>query len=311
MGKSQKKEKVRKIKLKSYAKINLSLDVLGKRDDGYHLISTVMQQISLFDIIDISWEEAETEKLNIFIRTNKKYLPADERNLAYKAAVLLNEYAEKRGNLSIEIEKRVPVAAGLAGGSGNAAAVIIALNRLWGLGKDTRELCEIGGRLGADIPFMILVQNSRYTCALGEGTGEILTPLRNELNMYFTLSKPKFGVSTKEVYTGIDAISDYEHPDTEGLIEALNERDNERAISLMANVLENYTLRAYPKVEMLKKKVLKTEGIKFAMMSGSGSTIIGFYEKFDDARKAAESLRSIGYESYYAGAMKRIRGKKK
>lgn len=283
--------------------------MLGKRDDGYHLISTVMQQISLFDIIDISWEEADTEQLNISISANKKYLPTDERNLAYKAAVLMNEEARKKGRLSIGIEKRIPVAAGLAGGSGNAAAVIIALNRLWKLGKDTRELCEIGGKLGADIPFMILVQNSRYTCALGEGTGERLTPLRNQLNMYFTLSKPKFGVSTREVYAGIDSV-EYEHPDTAGLIDALDERDEEKIFTLMANVLEAYTLRAYPKVEKLKKTVLKTDGVKFAMMSGSGPTVIGFYDNFNDAKNAAEKLRGVGYESYYAGAMKRIRGKK-
>lgn len=270
-----------------------------------------MQQVSLFDIIDVTWEESDAEKLNISIRTNKPYLPTDERNLAYKAAMLMNEEAGKKGNLSIDIEKRIPVAAGLAGGSGNAAAVIIALNRLWQLSKNTVELCEIGGKLGADIPFMILVQNSRYTCALGEGTGGELTPLSSELDMYFTLSKPKFGVSTKEVYQGIDSMTEYEHPDIPGLIKALEENDNEKALCCMGNVLEAYTLSAYPKVEKLKKRVLDTEGIRYAMMSGSGPTIIGFYDNFNDAKNAAEYLRGMGYESYYAGAMKRIRGKKK
>lgn len=269
-----------------------------------------MQQISLYDNIEVIWEESEEEKLNISVRTNKPYIPTDERNLAYKAALLMNEIADKRGRLSIDIQKRIPVAAGLAGGSGNAAAVIIALNKIWGLAKNTYELCEIGGRLGSDIPFMILVQNSRYSCALGEGTGEELTPLSCDLDMYFTLTKPKFGISTKEVYKGIDSVTEYKHPDTKGLVAALSEKNYEKAFSCMGNVLEAYTLSAYPHVAKLKEKVLETEEVRHAMMSGSGPTVIGFYDNFNDAKKAAESLRAIGYESYYAGAMKRVRGKK-
>ena len=299
------------------------MDVLGIREDGYHEVATVMQQISLFDDIEILWKERSPEeqnelqdgsKLNIRITTNKKYLPTDRGNLAYKAALAMEKKAAEMerpvsGDLQIDIFKRIPVAAGLAGGSGNGAAVIIWLNRLWELGLDTKEICAVAAELGSDVPFMVLTQNSRYTCALGTGRGEVLTPLSKDLNMCFLLAKPKFGVSTKEVYKGIDEAAELKHPDGKALIRALENGDTEEALRNMGNVLEEYTLKAYPEVNRLKQMIAETEGTRFSMMSGSGPTVIGFYDDLGCAKKAAARFRELGYESFYASSMKRNRGK--
>ena len=297
--------------------------MLGIREDGYHEVATVMQQISINDDIEILWKERSPEdvnghqegsKLNIRITTNKKFLPTDRSNLAYKAALIMEQKAMEMGrpvsgDLQIDIFKRIPVAAGLAGGSGNGAAVIIGLNRLWELGLDTKELCAVAGELGSDVPFMVLTQNSRYTCALGTGRGEVLTPLSKDLNLCFLLAKPKFGVSTKEVYKGIDEAEELDHPDREALIRALESGDTEEALSNMGNVMEAYTLKAYQEVNKLKQMIAETEGVRFTMMSGSGPTVIGFYDDLGDAKKAAAEFRELGYESFYAGNMRRNRGK--
>ena len=291
------------------------MDVLGIREDGFHEVATVMQQISLYDELDIRWQEdAESGQLKIELKTNRPYLPTDERNLAYKAVLLMEKHAAslgmmKYGSSSIDIMKRIPVAAGLAGGSGNGAAVMIALNRLWELGLDTRKLCAIGAELGSDVPFMILTQNSRYTCAMGRGRGEELTPISKDLDMSFLLAKPRFGVSTKEVYRGIDEAGELDHPDGEKLTEALLKGDTEAALKEMGNVLEAYTLKAYPDVRELKELIAGTEGVRLAMMSGSGPTVIGFCENIADAKHAARKFKELGYDSYFAGNMRRIRGK--
>ncbi len=297
--------------------------MLGIRDDGYHEVATVMQQISINDDIEILWKERSPEtgagsqggsKLNIKLTTNRKYLPTDRSNLAYKAALIMEEKAREMGkdmsgDLTIDIFKRIPVAAGLAGGSGNGAAVIIGLNRLWELGLNTRELCDIACELGSDVPFMVLTQNSRYTCALGTGRGEVLTPLSKDLDMCFLLAKPRFGVSTKEVYKGLDEAGEPDHPDRDALIRALEAGDTEEALKNMGNVLEVYTLKAYPEVDKLKKMIAETPGVRFTMMSGSGPTVIGFYDDLGDAKKAAAQFKELGYESFYAGNMRRNRGK--
>lgn len=297
--------------------------MLGIREDGFHEVATVMQQISINDDIEILWKERSTEtdtglhdgsKLNIKLTTNRKYLPTDSSNLAYKAALIMEAKAQEMGktisgDLTIDIFKRIPVAAGLAGGSGNGAAVIIGLNRLWEMGLNTRELCDIAGELGSDVPFMVLTQNSRYTCALGTGRGEVLTPLSKDLDMCFLLAKPRFGVSTKEVYQGLDEAGEPDHPDREALIRALEAGDTREALNNMGNVLEAYTLKAYPEVDKLKKMIAETTGVRFTMMSGSGPTVIGFYDDLGDAKKAAAMFRELGYESFYAGNMRRNRGK--
>jgi len=292
--------------LESYAKINLSLDVTGKRDDGYHEVSTVMQKTSLFDVLDISWEENESlDKLEIEITTNRPYIPVDERNLAYKAARLMEGEANKLGKrtggiVKINIEKHIPVAAGLAGGSGNGAAVIIALNRLWGLGLDTKGLCEAGKVIGSDVPFMILIQNSRYKCALGTGLGDVLTPLPSSFKKSLVLAKPNYGVSTKEVYQGIDDVEIKERPNTEELVRALKDRDNEAILGNMVNVLEEYTLSKYKEVKELKERIRNTQGVEKVLMSGSGPTVFGVYSEKHRAYEACVALRKEGYEAYWA-----------
>jgi 4-diphosphocytidyl-2-C-methyl-D-erythritol kinase len=156
---------------------------------------------------------------------------------------------------------------------------------------------------------MVLTQNSRYSCAMGRGRGEVLTPISRDLDMSFLLVKPRFGVSTKEVYQGIDQAGELDHPDGEGLMKALLNGSKEQALEKLGNVLETYTLKAYPEVAELKKLVADTEGAKFAMMSGSGPTVIGFYDNMSDAKKAAAHFKEMGYDSFFAGNMRRIRGK--
>ena len=298
------------LKLRSYAKINLSLDVTGVREDGYHTVETVMQQVSLYDDVIIRWTPDESGQLEIKISNSKPYLPTDQRNLAYKAALLLAEGRDISGRLAIHMEKRIPVAAGLGGGSGNAAAVLIGLNRLWKLGLDTRTLCSMSSVLGADVPFCVLVQNSRYTCALGSGIGDELTPIKKGMRKHVVLAKPAFGVSTKEVFKGIDECEISAHPDSEELIQGLQQNNYDEVYNNMINVLEEYTLDHYPEVEKLKGRFRTTSDIRKVLMSGSGPTVMGIYDTYKAARKACLELRNYGYEAYWLTTGKDIRGEK-
>ena len=300
----------KELKLKSYAKVNLSLDVIGKRDDGYHLVETVMQQVSLHDDIYIGWKNDSSGKLNISLSAGKPYLPTDARNLAYKAALMMAEQCDPSGKLDIKIIKRIPVAAGLGGGSSNCAAVMIALNRIWELGFDTRELCALGANLGADVPFCILCQNSRYSCALGTGIGDELHPIVRGLKKFMVLAKPAFGVSTKDVFKGIDGCVIEQRPDTDKLIEALKKNEDSVLYSNMVNVLEEYTLKNYPEVETLKKTVQGTEKVEKVLMSGSGPTVMGIYDEYGAAKNACLKIREQGYEAYWTTAGKIFRGEK-
>ncbi len=281
------------------------MDVLGLRPDGYHEVETVMQSISLFDETEVTWKAVPgTGEVAVKITCDKPGVPLDERNLACKAVRLMEKVcAEKRpeavpeGELSIDIRKSIPVAAGLAGGSGNAASVVIALNELWGMGLSVEDLCGLSSRLGADVPFTLLSQVTDCRCALGSGIGNRLTALRNEVDFNVLLVNPGFGVSTPEVYRGIDAIPEEErtHPDTAWLVEALDRGDGELAFRTMKNGLEDYTLRAYPVVAEIKRRMEETEGLKLTMMSGSGPTVIGFYRNEEDAAKAALRFGDEGY----------------
>lgn len=310
--------KVREVKIKSYAKVNLALDVLGTREDGYHLLETVMQKVQLADSIQLRWEEADCvregrnceSEMRIIVSTNKPYLPTDERNLAYKAARVMAEMTGRQGRLFIHIEKHVPVAAGLGGGSSNAAAVMIALNRLWKAGLNTRGLCELGKQLGADIPFLILVQNTDYECALGTGSGDELKALKKGMRKYLVLAKPAFGISTKEVFKGIDGCVITQRPDINALVRALKTNENEIVFANMINVLEAYTCSRYKEVNELKEKMELTEGVQKVMMSGSGPTVMAVYDTYKAAKRACLLIRSQGYEAYWTQTMKGIGGKK-
>lgn len=304
--------KMREIKIKSYAKINLALDVIGLRDDGYHMLETVMQKIGLSDEISIKWQESTEDDFGIVLRAGKPYLPTDERNLAYRAAQLMAQKANVRGRLEIRIIKRIPVAAGLGGGSSNAAAVMTALNRLWKMDLNTWQLCKMGEQLGADIPFLVLVHNTRYRCALCEETGEKMTALRHGMKKHIVLAKPAFGVSTGEVFKGIDSCELKERPDIEALIEGLKDGTDEKILCGMVNVLEEYTLNHYAEVRKLKELMQKTEGVQKVLMSGSGPTVFAVYGTYKEAKRACLLLRKQGYEAYWTQTIRdmEIGGKK-
>lgn len=291
------------IKIKSYGKVNLSLDITGIREDGYHELKTIMQKISLYDEVSVRWIPKEQQTIDIKLSCNRVYLPTDSRNLAYKGAEIMAErFGHKAGGgcIEIDIEKRLPVAAGLAGGSGNGAASIIALNRLWKLGLNTRELCKIGAELGADVPFCILIQNTGYGCALCCGTGTEITPLPSKFKKAVLLVKPPFGVSTKEVYKGIDDCKISQRPDTEMLVAAIKRGNHRQVYKNMINILEEYTLDRYKDVKELKDKMQAETSAEKVLMTGSGPTVFGVFYNIKEAQKACAQMRSQGYEAYWA-----------
>ena len=204
------------------------------------------------------------------------------------------------GQLSVSIVKNIPVAAGLAGGSGNGAAVLIGLNRLWHLGLNTRQLCSLGEELGSDVPFCVLVQNTRYRAALATGRGEVLRPLRKSMKKYIVLAKPPFGVSTKEVFRHIDEYHAECHPDNQALVRGLAAGDYKAVYRNMINVLELYTLEHYEPVKKLKEIFAEKTPAEKVLMSGSGPTVFGIYSSEREAKKACETIRSLRYEAYWA-----------
>ena len=301
------------IQLKSYAKINLSLDVKGVTGDGMHLVEMVMQQILLCDDIAMSWTPG-AGGLEISLKTNRRFLPTDERNLAYKAALVMNEIrgGDANGKLEINIKKRIPVAAGLAGGSGNGAAVLHGLNVLWGMDLSLEELCGAGARLGSDVPFCVMGQaaendvlNDRFAtdhlachCALATGTGTDLEPLKG-LESHIVLSKPPISVSTAKAYQGIDSIEIPERPDTEELIEGLKTKDYSRIEKNMVNVLENYTLKEYPTVVYTKNKMQEMCAGRAVLMSGSGPSVYGLTGSIKESRAICAEMAKINRESFW------------
>lgn len=272
------------LQLKALAKINLGLDVLGRRENGYHDVRMVMQTIYLYDNVTMS----KTETPGIQVETNLHYLPVDENNIAYKAAKLLMEEFRLEGGIHITLEKHIPVAAGLAGGSANAAAVLVGMNRMYKLGLSERELMERGVKLGADVPYCIM----RGT-VLAEGIGEILTPLEPLPKCYVLIAKPSISVSTKTVYEKLDSREIAEHPDIDGLLAGLLNQDLDKVVSSMGNVLEYVTIEDYPVIDKIKKAMMKA-GALGAMMSGSGPTVFGIFRDRKTARTAQNTLKNKG-----------------
>ena len=272
-----------KIELKALGKINLGLDVLGRRENGYHDVRMVMQTLYLYDQITITKKETP----GIDLKTNLFYLPVDENNLAYKAAKLLMDEFDVKEGVSIYLDKHIPVAAGMAGGSANAAAVLFGINRMFDLGLSQKELMDRGVTLGADVPYCIM----RGT-VLAEGIGEILTPLPALPKCYVLIAKPPISVSTKLVYEKLDSHEIEDHPDIDGILEGLKEQDIKKIASCMGNVLEKVTVEEYPVIEDIKN-VMKEEGALNAMMSGSGPTVFGIFDNKHLARKAADKIRKM------------------
>jgi len=267
------------VMLKALAKINLGLDVLGRRENGYHDVKMVMQTIYLYDNVTIS----KTEEPGIQIESNLFYLPVDENNIAYKAAKKLMDEFQIQEGVHIVLEKHIPVAAGMAGGSSNAAAVLVGMNRLFSLGLSQEELMERGVSLGADVPYCVM----RGT-VLAEGIGEILTPLPPLPKCYVLIAKPSISVSTKHVYEKLDSKEIEEHPDIDGILEGLENGNLRKIADSMGNVLEKVTIEEYPIIEDIKR-TMKEAGALNAMMSGSGPTVFGLFED----KKAAMEARTI------------------
>lgn len=269
------------ISLNAHAKINLSLNVLGKREDGYHTLQMIMQTIQLHDTISIHQIPEGVE-----ISCEAPYVPNNSSNIAYKAAeAMLNCFGIKSG-IRIEIQKRIPVAAGLAGGSTDAAAVIKGINELLKLGIEQKELMKLGKTIGADVPYCIMGGT-----ALAEGIGEELTPLPNLGGISVLLVKPRIGVSTVWVYKNLDLAKISERPDTGSLITAIGTRDIKTLSSEMKNVLESVTIEKYPVIEKIKKELLRL-GAAGSMMSGSGPTVFGIFEDAEKAKYAYDKLKN-------------------
>ena len=270
-----------KMELKALGKINLGLDVLGRRENGYHDVRMVMQTVYLYDQIRIE----KTKKPGIELSTNLFYLPVNENNLAYQAADLLMKEFDVKEGVKITLDKHIPVAAGMAGGSSNAAAVLFGINRMFSLGLSQKELMERGVTLGADVPYCVM----RGT-VLAEGIGEILTPLPACPKCHVLIAKPPINVSTKFVYTNLRANELTCHPDIDGQIRALQDGDLEAVCKKMGNVLETVTIPAYPIIQTIKDKMMQCGAVN-AMMSGSGPTVFGIFNEREQAEMAAELLR--------------------
>jgi len=274
--------------LNSHAKVNLMLDVIGKREDGYHDVKMIMQQCGLCDTVIM--ERADS---GITLTTNLSFLPTDERNIAYKAAQAFFKYTDISGGVNIDILKRIPVAAGLAGGSGNAAIVLMGLNNIFCTGLSMETLRELGKLLGADVPYCMIGGTM-----LSEGIGDILSPLPSLPRTPIVLVKPPISVSTAGVYKEIGNNS-YTHPNADSMIEAISNRDIKGVAANMENVMEAVTVGKYPIIQEIKNSLLES-GALGAIMSGSGPTVFGLFNDYNTAKTA--SLRfNRGSFFVYAG----------
>lgn len=272
------------ITMKAYGKINIGLDVLRKRDDGYHEVSMIMQSIDLYDTLRIHRQEED-----IKIRTNLPYLPTDQRNIVYKAAALFKETFGITEGIGIYIDKHIPVAAGLAGGSSDAAATLKGLNRLFKTNLSDKELQDLGVKLGADVPYCIMLGT-----ALSEGIGEILTPITALPPCYILLVKPDISVSTKYVYENLNLGSNITHPDIPAMLKALQSSDLCGLTSLMGNILESVTIHKHPIIQEIKQLMMEY-GALSSLMSGSGPTVFGIYDSFDHAKYAYQEFKAANY----------------
>lgn len=269
------------IKLKALAKINLGLDVVRRREDGYHEVRMVMQTIHLFDRLHIK----KSREPGIKICSNLSFLPVNENNLVYKAGQLLMEEFKITDGVSVELYKRIPVAAGMAGGSTDAAAMFYGMNQLFDLGLKSNALMERGVKIGADVPYCLM----RGT-ALAEGIGEELSSLPPMVRCPVLIAKPAVSVSTKFVYQNLKLDETTIHPDISALVEDIRKKDFDGICKDMGNVLESVTIPNYPVIAQIKERMLLS-GAKASMMSGSGPTVFGLFEDEKTAKKAQKDMR--------------------
>ncbi len=294
------------ITIRSFAKINLSIDVGPVDEDGYHPVDMIMQGLEFCDDVKVRLKDEES---GIMLSTNRRYLPTDERNLAYKAALIMKDRYDIRQGLEIDILKRIPVAAGLAGGSGNGAAVVHALNAICSLDLNLSDIFGICEELGSDVPFSAACQargnkslpgkvrkaSMATSCVRAKGRGTVMERVPG-ISAPIVISKPDHSVSTPEVYKGIDHCHIQARPDNDRLVQSL--RDKKDPYGDFVNVLEEYTLHEYPKVAELKNAVRETDPA-CDLMSGSGPTVFGIYKSKKAALSARDILRSQGYEAYW------------
>lgn len=278
------------------AKINLGLDVLRRREDGYHDVKMIMQMVDLYDTL--TFENRKDEEIHIYTDNGK--LPCDEHNLIYKAAMVLFAQTGKRIGADITLEKRIPIAAGMAGGSTDAAATLLALNEMMGQPLSKEKLQEIAVQVGADVPYCVLGGT-----ALSEGIGEVLTALPAPPEAHLLIAKPDIDVSTAFVYQNLRLDKLQKHPDIDGMVKALQDGDLKGISDRMENVLETVTVPAYPIIGEIKE-LCRKEGALNALMSGSGPTVFGVYEDREKAQKAAEKIKekNLSQEVFVTGFQK-------
>ncbi|ACM60636.1 4-diphosphocytidyl-2-C-methyl-D-erythritol kinase [Caldicellulosiruptor bescii] len=269
------------MKLKAYAKINLALDVLSKREDGYHEIRTIMQTVDLYDIINIE----KIEEDNIIVTTSSENIPTDNKNHAYIAASLLKERFGVKQGVRIHIEKNIPVSAGLAGGSTDAAAVLKGLNEIFELNLSEQQLMEIGREIGADVPFCLVGGT-----ALCEGIGEKVIKLKSAPQMNILIAKPEVYVSTQAVYEALDLSKIKKRPNIEAMISAIEEGNVKEIAKNLCNVLEVVTVNQYPVINRVKD-IMRNNNALGTVMTGSGPAVFGIFGNKYNALKAAERLK--------------------
>lgn len=277
-----------KIELKAYGKINIGLDVIRKREDGYHDLDMIMQTVGVYDDVIISREDG-TQTYEIEVSTDADILPNDKGNLAFMAAKVLMEAYDIKSKVKIHINKRIPIAGGMAGGSADCAAVLRGVNKLFQLGLTDEQLQEYGVKLGADVPYCIVGGTKR-----AQGIGEILTDLPTTPKCYVIIAKPDAFVSTKFVYSHIRPAQIENHPDIDGIIESIKAGDLYGMCEKIANVMEDVTIPEYPIIQKVKD-ILKSNGAVNALMSGSGPTVFGIY---DDEEKAKQSMDALSGKEF-------------
>lgn len=271
---------MKKLQLKAYAKINLGLDVLGKLPNGYHTVKMIMQSVGIYDVL--TFEETDSD---IVVTTNEQELPTDENNLIHKAAKIMFDTYHIPGGIRIHLEKNIPIAAGMAGGSTDAAATLKGISRMYGLDVPTEELMKLALPIGADVPYCVLGGT-----ALSEGIGEALTPLIPAPNCYLLVVKPDINVSTKYVYEHFDSIPEHNHPDIDGMVSAIETGSLQGILDRLGNVLEDVTIKAYPVITDIKNKMLDF-GAAGTLMSGSGPTVFGIFLNEISAKEAYEGFQ--------------------
>lgn len=271
---------IEQITCKAYAKINIGLDVLRRREDGYHEVRMIMQTVDICDELVLE----RTQQPGILLRTDREELPTDGSNLICKAAELLFRTKKITGGVRLTLTKRIPIAAGMAGGSSDAAAAMRGLNELFHMGYSMQELQALGVKLGADIPYCLVGGTM-----LSEGIGELLTPLPAPPDCYLLIAKPDIDVSTGFVYGNLHADRLTCHPDIDGMIDALREGSLGGITDRLGNVLETVTARKYPVIDTIKE-LMRDMGAENALMSGSGPTVFGIYTQREAAEDAARAV---------------------